>query len=68
MGVRRTNLAQYFVELKDTAVVKTEVKNMQTELENMMSSKYPDGTVNVQEAPSGGPPSPGGAGRRRRYT
>jgi HAE1 family hydrophobic/amphiphilic exporter-1 len=57
MGVRRTNLAQYFVELKDTAVVKTEVKNMQTELENMMSSKYPDGTVNVQEAPSGGPPS-----------
>jgi HAE1 family hydrophobic/amphiphilic exporter-1 len=57
MGVRRTNLAQYFVELKDTAVVKTEVKNMQTELEKTMSAKFPDGTVNVQEAPSGGPPS-----------
>ncbi len=57
MGVRRTNLAQYFVELKDTAVVKTEVKNMQKQLESMMASKYPDGVVNVQEAPSGGPPS-----------
>jgi HAE1 family hydrophobic/amphiphilic exporter-1 len=57
MGVRRTNLAQYFVELKDSADPKTEVTKLQTELETMMAKKYPDGTVNVQEAPSGGPPS-----------
>ncbi len=57
MGVRRTNLAQYFVELKDNANVKQEVKNLQTSLEKMLATNYPEGEVNVQEAPSGGPPS-----------
>lgn len=53
-GVSRSNVVSYFINLKDTADVTKEVK----EIENAIQKEMPKGTkITVQELSSGGPPA-----------
>lgn len=56
-GLKLSNIAQYFLVLKEEADVKTEVDTLQTELEKVAQAAEKDTLVSVQEVSTGGPPS-----------
>lgn len=56
-GLKRQNLANYFITLKDETTIDKEIKTIEKQLEEVASRYFDNAIITVEEAPSGGPPS-----------
>lgn len=56
-GLKRQNLANYFINLKDGSDIDKEIKAIEKDLNDVASRYSKKAIISVQEAPSGGPPS-----------
>ncbi|MDN4527299.1 efflux RND transporter permease subunit [Fictibacillus fluitans] len=56
-GLKRENVANYFINLKKDTNVDNEIKSLEKEIQTIVDEDSKDAVVSLQEAQSGGPPS-----------
>lgn len=56
-GLKRENVANYFINLKKDTNVNKEIKALEKEIKGIVEEDSKDAVVSLQEAQSGGPPS-----------
>ncbi|SDM79501.1 hydrophobic/amphiphilic exporter-1, HAE1 family [Fictibacillus solisalsi] len=56
-GLKRENVANYFINLKKDTNVNNEIKSLEKEIQTVVDKDSKDAVVSLQEAQSGGPPS-----------
>ncbi|MDM5338846.1 efflux RND transporter permease subunit [Fictibacillus enclensis] len=56
-GLKRENVANYFINLKKHTNVDKEIKSLEKEIQTIVDEDSKDAVVSLQEAQSGGPPS-----------
>ncbi|MCK6257601.1 efflux RND transporter permease subunit [Fictibacillus sp. KIGAM418] len=56
-GLKRENVANYFINLKKGTSVNKEIKSLEKKIKSIVSEDSKDAVVSLQEAQSGGPPS-----------
>ncbi|KSU85664.1 hydrophobic/amphiphilic exporter-1, HAE1 family [Fictibacillus enclensis] len=56
-GLKRENVANYFINLKKHTNVDKEIKSLKKEIQTIVDEDSKDAVVSLQEAQSGGPPS-----------
>ena len=56
-GIKRQNQANYFISVADDVKVSTFIKELESEMEELILAEEPKAKIGVQEQSSGGPPS-----------
>ncbi|MFC0188371.1 efflux RND transporter permease subunit [Fictibacillus aquaticus] len=56
-GLKRENVANYFINLKKGTKIEDEIKELESEIKNIVSAEEKDAVISLQELSSGGPPS-----------